>query len=495
MSLFPDATLPEIEEAMRAAEEAFQQYQHTTPAQRRDFLQVVADLLEAAGDDLLQVAMRETHLPEARLRAERGRTAFQLRQYGQAAASGLHLDLRIDTANADRIPQKPDLRKMMVPLGPVVVFGASNFPFAYSTAGGDTASALAVGCPVVVKAHPAHPATSQAVAELVLKAAGLTRMPDGVFQHLHGVDNRVGEALVTHPLTRAVGFTGSYRGGKALFDLAACRDTPIPVFAEMGSVNPIFALPGRMKAHAAELAVQYVASLTLGVGQFCTNPGIVVAIANDSMECWAEKLQTELENIPSGNMLHEGIARQYHEGVQAMMAQAGVARLAAGQNPAGEQQGQAMMARVSAASFLANPALMHEVFGPFALLVVCTDVHEMMAVANQFGGQLTCTIWALEEELERHSSLLHLLAGKCGRLLFNGVPTGVEVCDAMQHGGPFPATTDNRFSSVGADALRRFTRPLCFQNFPEPLLPLPLRNNNAEGWLRLINGKPSYDSL
>lgn len=489
--LFQDATTEEINAAMEKAWQAFQLYRNLPLASRAAFMRAIAQALEQAGDQLIQTAMAETHLPEARLCNERGRTMFQLNSYAAACEQGDWLDARIDTAEPNRNPPKPDLRKMLVPLGPVVVFGSSNFPFAYSTAGGDTASALAAGCPVIVKAHPAHPQTSQLVAEVILAAAAQTQMPDGVFMHLHGKSHEVGKQLTLHPHTAAIGFTGSYSGGKALFDWAAQRSQPIPVFAEMGSVNPVFLLAGKLENDAEQVAASYAASITLGVGQFCTNPGLIIGLAGKEMDRFTTALSDAIRQTSPGAMLHAGIAAAYAQKSAHRLEQQGVQLLASAERQAGEGEGQPILAMASGAACLANPKLQEEVFGPFSLIVQCNDMAEMMAVARSLQGQLSATLMATEDELMVHEELVEAIHNICGRLVFNGVPTGVEVCLSMHHGGPFPASTDSRFSSVGADGIRRFARPLCYQNWPHAALPDALKNENPLGIWRKVNDELS----
>lgn len=458
-------------------------------------MRAIARALEAGGEELVQTAMRETHLPEARLKNEKGRTVFQLDSYADACEKGDWLDVRIDTALPDRNPPKPDIRKTLVPLGPVVVFGSSNFPFAFSTAGGDTATALAAGCPVIVKAHPGHPHTSTLVAELILQAAAQCGMPEGVFAHVYGASFEVGEALVKHPLTKAVGFTGSYTGGKQLFDWGAGRKEPIPVFAEMGSINPVFLLPEKLKAAPVELAKMYAASVTLGVGQFCTNPGLILGVDGEALQQFIEAMGDEIKKIVPAAMLHGGIATAYSDKRRKALAQEDVLLIAETGEPAGEGCGSATIAAAKAKTFLRNEALQQEVFGPYSLVVRCDTVEEMTQVAQRLEGQLTCTVMATEAELPEHSGLIEAITDRCGRLILNGVPTGVEVCLSMQHGGPFPASTDARFTSVGSDGIKRFVRPVAFQNWPDAFLPDELKNENPLNIFRTVNNELTRESL
>lgn len=486
---YNDITPVELDKALGLTGDAFIPYKHTSLRARRDFLHAIASGMEADKDTLVALAAGETHLGTDRLAGEVARTCWQLRSYSDAALAGHALEARIDKALPDRKPApRVDIRKMMVPLGPVAVFGSSNFPFAYSTAGGDTACALAAGCPVVVKAHPAHAATSERVAEIILAAAASSGMPQGVFTHIHGAAFEIGRALVTHPLIKAVGFTGSTSGGKALFDWANARPEPIPVFSEMGSVNPVFLLPGKLKESAPAVAAMYATSITLGVGQFCTNPGLLIGIHDKALEVFVTELGNAMAKIPSAPMLHPGIAKAYTEKRTAALNQKGVETIAQGTG-APEGEGLPTLARTSGKNFLDNPLLHQEVFGPYSLLISCTDAAEMLAVAKQIEGQLTSTLIATETDYTTHPDLIETIQQRCGRFIWNGVPTGVEVVPSMQHGGPYPATTDSRFTSVGEDGIKRFMRPLCFQQFPDHLLPEALQDANPLGIWRLVNGE------
>lgn len=486
---FTDATTAEIDIIMQQAWKAFHAYRKLSLKQRAAFMQAIAIELENTGDGLITTAMAETHLPEARLRGERARTIFQLNSYAEACVRGEWLEARIDTAIPDKTPPKPDIRKMLVPLGPVVVFGASNFPFAYSTAGGDTACAFAAGCPVVVKAHPAHIQTSEIVAGAILKAAAATGMPKGIFAHVHGSGFEVGRALVTHPYTRAVGFTGSTAGGKQLFDWGNQRREPIPVFAEMGSINPVFLLPEKLQQSAESIAKMYAGSITLGVGQFCTNPGLIIGIESDALQQFITALGNEIKQVAPAKMLHPGIAKAYKEKKATALAQAGVTAIAASATAAGEQEGQAGIASASGQAFLNNPVLHQEVFGPYSLIIRCSNMAEMIEVVKHLEGQLTATLMATSNDITGNTELVEEVKNICGRFILNNVPTGVEVCLSMQHGGPYPATTDSRFSSVGADGIKRFARPVAFQNWGNDLLPDELKNENPLGIWRTVNNE------
>jgi 2,5-dioxopentanoate dehydrogenase len=472
---FENATEVEINTVMDAAWEAFQSYRETTLKQRADLMRRIAKEV-GSEHSLIRTAMQETNLPETRLRNELARTQFQLTSYAEACETGTWLDVRIDTAVTDK--GDPDLRKWLVPVGPVVVFGASNFPFAYSTAGGDTASALAAGCPVIVKAHPAHAETSGLVARAISRAVKAEGLPAGIFAHVHGAGTETGKTLVTHPHTRAVGFTGSYGGGKALFDWANQRKVPIPVFAEMGSINPIFILPGKLAESAKELAATLAGSVTLGVGQFCTNPGLMIGIEGPDLDLFIEELGAAIANATPGTMLHPGIAKAYTEKRGAALAHEDVATVAVSAATPQANQGTPTLASATAQAFFRNPLLHQEVFGPYSLVIQCKHPKEMLEVARRLEGQLTTTLMATNQDIHDHSELVRATQDICGRLILNGVPTGVRVALAMQHGGPFPATTDSRFTSVGADGIKRWARPLSYQSWPDHLLPDALKNGN-----------------
>lgn len=486
--MFQDATPEQIDKSLKEAQLAFQSYKNFSGKKKASFLRAIANEMEALGDTLVKTAMEESHLPEGRIIGERGRTMGQLRMNADLVEEGSWVDARIDTAMPDRKPlPRTDLRKMMVPIGPVVVFGASNFPLAYSTAGGDTACALAAGCPVIVKAHPDHAKTSQLVADCIAKAAKDNGIPAGVFHHLHGAGFEVGTALVKHPFTKAVGFTGSFAGGKALFDLANKRPEPIPVFAEMSSINPVILLPESLQKDYDQTASMLVGSITLGAGQFCTNPGLIIAIENDGLKNFISALSKKIEAVAPEHMLNEGIAKNYYKKLENALAQKGVAVEA--EVSAGAPQGKPVVASVQADDFLKNPALAEEVFGPFSLIIRCKDIDQFHTVLSHLHGQLTATLIGEEAELAKHQNSINILREKAGRIVINGVPTGVEVCPAMQHGGPFPSSTDSRFTAVGRDSIKRFVRPVCFQNFPNALLPEELKDGNPLGIRRLVNNE------
>ena len=487
---FFKATKSELEEAMAKAVEAFKKFKNMDWSKRAAFLRAIADEMEALGDTLVERASAETGLPAARIIGERGRTTGQLRMFADHIEEGAWVEATIDTAIPDRSPvPKPDLRKMMVPLGPVVVFGASNFPLAYSVAGGDTAAALAAGCPVLVKAHPGHPGTSSLVGQAIVRAAKDTGMPDGVFSLLYDGGFEVGEALVGHPSTAAVGFTGSLTGGRALYDIAARRKNPIPVFAEMGSTNPSILLPEALNSRVDQVATDYAGSITLGVGQFCTNPGLILGIKSSGLDNFINLLGEKIVESQPGTMLHAGISSAYAEKKSTMVGNDGVVLVSEASVSGEATQGRPAVAKASGRAFIDNPALHEEVFGPFSLVIECADEAELAQAIAKLNGQLTATLIADEADLKDSELIVNALREKTGRLIFNGVPTGVEVCPSMQHGGPYPATTDSRFTAVGIHSIRRFIRPLSFQNAPQALLPDALKDGNPLGIWRLVDGE------
>ncbi len=476
-----------VDRAARAAEDAFGAYSATGTAERAAFLRVVADKIEARGAELTATAHKETALPEARLEGERGRTVGQLRFFADWIEDGSCFDARIDTALPERKPlPRPDIRSILKPIGPVGVFGASNFPLAFSTAGGDTASALAAGCPVVVKGHPAHPGTAELVAAAILEAIEATGMPKGVFGLVQGSSHEAGSALVTHPLIRAVGFTGSLRGGKALFDLAMARPEPIPFYGELGSINPTFLLPQALGARGNEIANGWAQSLTMGVGQFCTNPGLVVALDGPDLDGFLTAATTALKAVPPQTMLTEGIATAYGRAVAKHQSGGKVAVRYYGGDGEGCNAAPAVF-DVPSEVWLGERDLHEEVFGPAAIVVRCSDTDAMTEVAKALEGQLTATLIMDDGDLDLALSLLPILERKAGRILRNGYPTGVEVCHAMMHGGPFPASTDVRSTSVGSRAIERFLRPVAYQNFLEPMLPEGLRDGTKSP--KLVDGR------
>jgi len=485
----PLTNLPETALLMNNAKLAFPKFQAVRDSDKADFLDCIALEIEALGEVLLQTTMEETNLPLARLTGERGRTTMQFRMFAQMLRDGHWVDASIDHANAEKTPPKPDLRKMLVGIGPVVVFGASNFPYAYSTAGGDTASALAAGCPVVVKAHPAHLKTSQLVAAAIQKAAIACQMPDHVFQHTASDSFETGKALVQDPNTAAVGFTGSYSGGRALYDYAAARKNPIPVFSEMGSTNPVLLLPDTLSKNASNIAKQYAGSINLGVGQFCTNPGILLGIASDGLNEFIEQLVAEMNIIAPATMLHKGILVAYENKARKALSHQSVAQKTVNTNLTFNNQALPILATVSGEDFIQNPLLHEEVFGPYALVVQCSNLQELTNAWQAIAGQLTTTLMGSDQDFAYYPELIQMAPYLAGRVLFNGVPTGVDVCASMVHGGPFPASTDGRFTAVGINAVKRWVRPVSFQNCPAHLLPAALREENPLGILRMVDGK------
>lgn len=487
-----------IQQITQNALHAFEQYIATSTQQRAAFLESIAEEIEALGDTLLETANKETHLPLARLQGERGRTCFQLRMFAAMLLKGDYVDAIIETAIPTKTPPKPDIRSMYQPMGPVVVFGASNFPFAYSTAGGDTASALAVGCPVIVKAHPAHIHTSKLVAGVIEKAIEKHQMPKYVFQHITAADVQLnemdlGKALVQDEAIAAVGFTGSRKGGRALLDYATARKNPIPVFAEMGSVNPVILLEEIVAIDAENLATQYAGSITLGMGQFCTNPGILIGIQSKALNDFAHLLSNKMSELVPVSMLHNVIQAAYFANATKAIEQKGVC-LYTTKNPEATNA-YPVLATVDGKTFLSNPLLAEEVFGPYSILVQCKDIQELKEVWTSVQGQISTTIMGTEKELNNHKDLLDKAFLLAGRVVINGVPTGVEVCDSMVHGGPYPASTDSRFTAVGVHASKRWLRPVSYQNWPDNLLPLALQNSNPLNITRAINGQPSKETL
>ncbi|NER62200.1 aldehyde dehydrogenase (NADP(+)) [Pseudomonas sp. MAFF212428] len=483
---FTQATAEEVDAAARAAAAAYPAFRNL-PAQRRAaFLDAIAEQLDALDDDFVSLVTRETALPTARIKGERGRTSGQMRLFAQVLRRGDFYGARIDHALPERQPlPRVDLRQYRIGVGPVAVFGASNFPLAFSTAGGDTAAALAAGCPVVFKAHSGHMATAEQVADAIIRAAEQTGMPKGVFNMIYGAG--VGETLVKHPAIQAVGFTGSLKGGRALCDMAAARPQPIPVFAEMSSINPVLMLPAALQARGESIAAQLAASVVMGCGQFCTNPGLVIGIRSPAFEAFTQRLAAVLAEEPAQTMLNAGTLRSYAKGVQALQAHAGVTHLAGRAQQGNQAQPQLFKADVSLL-LVGDPLLQEEVFGPTTVLVEVADEAELQRALQGLHGQLTATLIADAEDLARHAQVLPLLEQKVGRVLFNGYPTGVEVCDAMVHGGPYPATSDARGTSVGSLAIDRFLRPVCYQNCPDELLPAALQEGNPLGLVRLVDG-------
>jgi alpha-ketoglutaric semialdehyde dehydrogenase len=487
---FCTASKAEIDLAVELATAAATPYGKTSGLERGTFLRAIADEIEGLGEVLTERAMAETALPEGRIKAETGRTIGQLRLFAEVAEEGSWVSARIDHGDPERAPlPKPDVRSMLRPVGPVVVFGASNFPLALSTAGGDTASALAAGNPGIVKAHPAHLGTAELMGGAVRRAVEKCDMPEGVFSLLIGLGNQLGERLVQHPGVKAVGFTGSLKGGRALMDLAAARPEPIPFFAEMGSINPVFVLPGAMAERAEAIATGLHGAVTLGVGQFCTNPGMVVVDAESDAAPLVGELQKLIGESPAAPMLTAGICGAYREGVAALAAKEGVKVLATGGDGESAHAGGPALLEVAGEVFLSDPELKHEVFGPSTLVVKPSGKEEALEIARSLEGQLTATLHGTEADLEAHWELIDVLEKKVGRLIFNGYPTGVEVCHAMVHGGPYPATSDGRSTSIGTLSIFRFARPVCYQDFPERVMPDELKEGNPLGIWRMVDGE------
>lgn len=486
---FAEATSEEIEAAVQLASIAFQEYRRKSGTERAALLEAISLEILALGEDLIRRCMEETGLPEARLTGERGRTVNQLKLFADLLREGSWIEAKIDHADPARKPvPKQDIRSMLKPIGPVAVFGASNFPFAFSVAGGDTASALAAGCTVVVKGHPAHPGTSEMVGRAIQRAIEKCNMPKGTFSMLNGTSVEVGLGMVEHPLIKAVGFTGSFQGGKALFDAAARRDEPIPIFAEMGSANPVFVLPGALAERKDAIAQGLSASVTLGVGQFCTNPGLVFLQLSEDTTLFKKTLAEHVATSAAGVMLSSGISKNYHLGLEKASAIPGVEVLAKGQDGGSSCHGTSHLLHATAQSFLNEPALQEEVFGPSTLLIT-GEPDELREAAKNLHGHLTVSIHGTEEDLMAHQELIAVLEQKAGRLIINDYPTGVEVCHSMVHGGPYPATTDSRSTSVGTGAIKRFVRPVCYQGFPPALLPDELKDDNLLNIWRLVDGK------
>ena len=490
---FFQATEQEVNQAVEAAHAAFKTYRHTSPEQRALFLESIADELDALGEDFLNTISQETALPIARLQGERGRTSGQMRLFAKVLRRGDFLGARIDTALPERQPlPRPDLRQIKIGVGPVAVFGASNFPLAFSTAGGDTASALAAGCSVVVKAHSGHMATADYVAQAIERAVEKTGMPKGVFNMIYG--NAVGALLVKHPLIQAVGFTGSLKGGRALCDMAAARPQPIPVFAEMSSINPMLMLPEALKNRGDKIAQELADSVVLGCGQFCTNPGLILGIKSPEYTRLIEQLSEIMANKPAQTMLNAGTLNSYVSGLSHLSEHSGIQHLA-GQEQQGEQALPQLFKAEVELLLAGDQLLQEEIFGPTTIVIEVEDKAQLLQALSSMNGQLTASLIADESDLVEFADVVPVLEEKAGRLLLNGYPTGVEVCDAMVHGGPYPATSDARGTSVGTLAIDRYLRPVCYQNYPQSLLPEALRDENPLNLLRLVNGEMTQNRI
>jgi 2,5-dioxopentanoate dehydrogenase len=488
---FHEATASEIDRAFKLAEQAFSSLRELAPERVAEFLHTIANEIEALGDLLIDHASTESGLPKERLTGERARTANQLRLFADVVKEGSFVDARIDTALPDRKPlPRPDLRRMLIPIGPVVVFGASNFPLAFSVAGGDTASALAAKNPVIVKAHPAHPGTSELVAGAIVRSVQKLGLPAGTFSMLHATDSDVSQSLVKHPLAKAVAFTGSERAGRAIFNAASQRLTPIPAYVEMGSNNPVFVLPGALQESADKLVEGLFASINLGVGQFCTSPGVIIGNDGGAFQNFSRKLASLFENGAAGTMLYPAILKGFEENIQRRAKVDGVEAVRSSKTvDAAKTEATPVLFDTDSETWLKNKDLAAEIFGPSAVLVRSKTKADMVRIAEQWNGTLTATVFGTPADLEDNRELIAVLENKAGRLIFNGFPTGVEVTHAMHHGGPYPATGDVKFTSVGTAAILRFLRPVCYQNFPAQSLPLELRDENPRNIWRMINGQ------
>ena len=487
---FSIATEQEINEAITKATAAFDIYKRTSFEQRAEFLDTVADEIMQL-EELVERAHLESGLPEARITGERGRTVGQLKLFASLLREGSFVEAIIDTAMPDRKPlPRSDLRRMMHPIGPVAVFAASNFPLAFSTAGGDTASALAAGCPVIVKAHSSHLGTNELVASAIINAAQKCNMPDGIFSSLIGEGASLGQQLVKHPQIKAVGFTGSFRGGMALFKAAINeREEPIPVYAEMSSINPVLILPGKIKQSPDAVASQLSASITLGVGQFCTNPGLLFIVKDENTNAFIQKLAHALQQVTPSTMLNQTICNAYYKERQHLLSTQGVETVWTGEEGKEDYKASPSLAKTTAKNFSTNSLLQSEVFGPSSLIVVCEDEKELQSALKSLHGQLTATIIGTADDLKQFHNCLDFLTERVGRVIYNGVPTGVEVSHAMMHGGPFPATTYSHFTSVGTEAIKRFLRPVCYQDCTQELLPDALKDENPLHIMRKLNGE------
>lgn len=485
----------DLDNVMQQAYEGFLQFQNVSGADKKTFLYTIAEEIEALGDALIEAASEETNLPNGRFVGERARSCMQLKMFGDLVAEGSWLEAVIETSEPDRKPlPKPDMRKMNIGLGPILVFGASNFPLAYSTPGGDTASALAAGCSVVVKGHPAHPKTSKMVAHAITTAVAKCGLHPYVFQHIEGDSFEIGRTLTMHPRTAGVGFTGSLAGGRAIYDYASQREVPIPVFSEMGSTNPVLLLQDVLNTKAKQIAESLANSITLGVGQFCTNPGILLGIKSSGLNNFTNILAIELSLKSSFKMLHKNIHSSYVAKVNQALAAKGVETIYHG-SAEDSMAASPVLARVKGSDFLKNNELHHEVFGPYSIIVVCDNLSEMVAVWQSLHGQLTTTFMGTPDDFAKYKDIINLAKNIAGRVIFNGTPTGVEVNSATVHGGPYPSTTDPRFTSVGADAIKRWVRPVCYQDCPNEYLPSELKNENPLKIWRKVNNQFHKESI
>ncbi|NQX56002.1 aldehyde dehydrogenase (NADP(+)) [Pedobacter panaciterrae] len=494
---FTYATEKELERALSLAQDAFVSYKNISTIKRAEFLEAIAEEIMALEETLIERAVTESGLPIGRITGERGRTFGQLKMFAQLLRDGWYVDARIDTAQPERVPlPKSDIRRMLIPIGPVAVYGASNFPLAFSTAGGDTASALAAGCPVIVKTHPSHPGTSELISSAIIQAAKRTGMPEGVFSALN-LTNDQSVRLVQHPAIKAVGFTGSRKVGMTLFNAAAKRPEPIPVYAEMSAINPVILMEEALKVKGEAIAKGLAGSVTMGAGQFCTNPGLVLLIESEASKYFLNHFVKHLGATEPATMLNKNICQSYSKGIETTKTVNGVNVLAEGTKLANDERNEArsIAFTVSADDFLSNKQLNEEVFGPVTLFVLIKDTAQLHLVLNQLEGQLTATVHAEPEDKGNLIPVIDIITQKAGRVIYNGFPTGVEVCHSMQHGGPFPSTTDGRSTSVGTAAIYRFLRPVSYQDIPDELLPAALQNSNPLSILRLIDGSWKTDLI
>jgi alpha-ketoglutaric semialdehyde dehydrogenase len=496
--LYFEATESEIDAAVSLAVSAFDPFRRRLAEARADFLEAIANETIALGDEFLERASAETGHPLPRCASERDRAVLHTRQFAALVREGSWVDARIDLPDPTRQPlPRPDVRSLMQPVGPVAVFGASNFPIAISVLGADTMSAFAAGCPVVVKAHPGHPGTCELAARAILRAAEATRMPEGVFSLIHGKSNAVGTRLVSHPGINAAAFTGSLGGGRALYNVANSRPVPIPFYAEMGSINPVFLLPGALKTRAARIAEGFAAALTAGVGQFCTNPGLVLGLESEEWSSFTDLACERVSAFAPATMLHSGIHSAYEAGIETRLGKESlelVGQSKAKADPA-KCEAAAYLFRTTQEGLLGDATLLEELFGPVSTLVSCGDPADMIAIAERLEGSLSASIHGTEADLANYRDLVTVLQRKTGRLIFNGYPVGIEVCHSMHHGGPYPATTYSHFTSIGTRAISRFIRPVCYQDWPDAMLPMELQNANPRGVWRMLNGQRTRDEV
>jgi len=490
-TIFYEATKEEVDKAMELATKAFKTYKKTSDLLKADFLEAIASEMEAIEDDLIEIYIKESALPAGRAKGEFARTTGQLRSFATMLREGSYVDAIISKTEG-----KFDIRRMLIPIGPVAVFGASNFPFAFSTAGGDTASALAAGCPVIVKSHPMHAGTGELVSSAIIKAAKITEMPNGVFSNLNSSGIEIGKVLVQHPEIKAVGFTGSFNGGMALLKIAAERKEPIPVYAEMGSINPVVVLPSALKNKGKYWAEQYASSITQGTGQFCTNPGLILGVSGDDFDKFISVLNERIKETEPTCMLHPSIKKKYDEMKSNVLSQRNSSGIGTIDKSVKENYALPNIITVKGADFLENKTFHKEVFGPFSVIVQCAGKEELIEILQNLEGQLTGTVLCENPlELEEYAEATEALKDSVGRIIFNSVPTGVEVCAAMTHGGPFPASSDSKFTSVGLTAVKRWIRPVSYQDWPNSLLPEALKNENPLGILRSVNEKFTKNTI